>query len=32
MIFRKICNDTSNMSADELAHNFVFCEEQGSMV
>ena len=24
MIFRKICNDTSTMSATELAHNFVF--------
>lgn len=24
MVFRKICNDTSTMSATELAHNFVF--------
>lgn len=28
MIFRKICNDTSNMSADELAHNFVFVKNR----
>ena len=28
MIFRKICNDTSTMSATELAHNFVFVKNR----
>lgn len=28
MVFRKICNDTSTMSATELAHNFVFVKNE----
>lgn len=28
MVFRKICNDTSTMSATELAHNFVFVKNR----
>lgn len=28
MVFRKICNDTSIMSATELAHNFVFVKNR----
>lgn len=28
MVFRKICNDTSTMSATELTHNFVFVKNR----